>query len=278
MINRSGIEVAMHAEAELPVVLVVQTDRTNGPTPERSRCSRKEPGRAGRGLHLLIQHVETHVEVLGDVPLGTRADPPGVPVIVATGGGQGRSARARAGTDAENASRAQLRIGVVVIADLSVAAVERGPPTRAPEVLVSRIDVPSSGQLNVAPVQAGKCAAIDTVGDQADRSAVAFTKGPAALRCLHHVLDSALGVVDLGLEEVALADRKAKLVVGVAGVLKRAVVQRLDLVPGSHDLGRTPGLVDAQVGDDVGGVKASDHAGTKVCVDYSCRRYAAHFG
>src|SRR4029078_11710725 len=132
-----------------------------------------------------------------------------------------------------------------------------------------------SGQLNVAPVQAGKCAAIDTVGDQADRSAVAFTKGPAALRCLHHVLDSALGVVDLGLEEVALADhrciqldagadRKATLVVVVAVSLSQAVVQRLDLVRSAHDLGRTPCLVDTQVGDDVGGVEATD---------YGCRRY-----
>src|SRR4029078_11100329 len=112
------------------------------------------------GVHLLIQHVETHVEVLGDVPLGTRTDPPGIPVIVATGGGHGRSARARAGTDVENASCAHVGMGVVVMADLSVAAVERGPPTRAPEVLVSRVDVPSSGQLNVAPVQAGNCAAI----------------------------------------------------------------------------------------------------------------------
>ena len=57
------------------------------------------------------------------------------------------------------------------------------------------------------------------------------------------------------------------------GDAARAVVQRLDLVRGSHDLGRTPGLVDAQVGDDVGGVEASDRrrsgpsGAAEVCVE-----------
>ena len=34
-----------------------------------------------------VSDIEAHVEVLGDVPLGSRADPPPVPVVVATGRG-----------------------------------------------------------------------------------------------------------------------------------------------------------------------------------------------
>src|SRR4029078_6918843 len=76
-----------------------------------------------------------------------------------------------------------------------------------------------------------------------------------------HVSGSPLLVSDLRLKKVTLADhrrvqldaaadRKAPLVVRMAGV-NGAIVQRTDLVCGGHDLGRAPGLVDAQVADDI---------------------------
>ena len=46
--TRSRIEVAMDAEAELQVVLVVHTERTNGSGAERARSRVKEPGRVAR--------------------------------------------------------------------------------------------------------------------------------------------------------------------------------------------------------------------------------------
>ena len=102
------------------------------------------PFERGAAFQLRIQHVDTHVEVFGDVPLGSCADPPGLPVMsqpaVAT--------RADATVPTPYAS-AQHGIGGTVVVDLRIAAVERRPPTRAPEVLIGRVDVPSRGQLDV---------------------------------------------------------------------------------------------------------------------------------
>ena len=80
MINRSGIEVAVDTEPECPVVLVRDVIAA-----ERIReTARNYTRRVYRGaLHLLIQDVHAHVEVLGHVPLSTRTEPPGLPVIVA---------------------------------------------------------------------------------------------------------------------------------------------------------------------------------------------------
>src|SRR6202020_2767853 len=91
---------------------------------------------------------------------------------------------------------------------------------------------------------------------------------------------SALSVVRLRHEGVALRDERgidretrtshpAPLVAGVADAagtggarsgLQRvggAVVAGVDLVQGAHDLGRAPRLIDAQVGDEVGGLHAA---------------------
>src|SRR5215510_15468782 len=90
--TRSGIEVPMHAEADRPVVDV--------------GCGKLSDTRVGArkigatidacGLQLGVQHVETHVEVLGDVPLGARANPPGLPVLIAANRSNSEVARTRA--------------------------------------------------------------------------------------------------------------------------------------------------------------------------------------
>ena len=160
-----------------------------GPTvpPRRERCRVSEARSTSSRSHLLIQHVDTHVEVLGDVPLGTRADPPGVPVVVAAGS---RQAAVPTPVPAIAASRcrAQHGIGGVVVADLSVAAVERRPPTRAPEVLVGRVDVPGSGQLDVASRQASKCAAVDPSMTMPKAALSPSRIAPVAVRGLEDVL------------------------------------------------------------------------------------------
>ena len=89
----------------------------------------------GRTVQLGIHHVQTHVEVLGDVPLGARTDPPSAPVAI-TAVGHGT-------TGAEPAPEA---LGSAAVADLRITAVQRCTPARAPEVLVGRVDVPGRGQ------------------------------------------------------------------------------------------------------------------------------------
>src|SRR4029077_3939474 len=90
MITRSGIEVAMDAEAERPVVEVFRQGCT---TADQERAVRDSwsaqrdyadrPGSGVGALQLGVHHVETHVEVLGDVPLRPRTNPPSLPVHIA---------------------------------------------------------------------------------------------------------------------------------------------------------------------------------------------------
>src|SRR5215831_989909 len=77
MIRRSGIEVAVDAEADRDVVDVVcwRIDRAAvgyNRTPERSGAvvSAADPLAEVAAFHIKVHHVHAHVEVLGDVPLG----------------------------------------------------------------------------------------------------------------------------------------------------------------------------------------------------------------
>ena len=78
----SGIEIAMDAKAERPVVHV----KTCVAPPMAVRpCVVLLPGRLA--LNRLAYITSTpQIVVLGDVPLGARAEPPGAPVVVAAGG------------------------------------------------------------------------------------------------------------------------------------------------------------------------------------------------
>ena len=77
----------MDAEAERPVVLVFRDSRTTADqeravvdNQSRGAAKADQPGSEVGAVHLGVHHVETHVEVLGDVPLRPRTNPPGVPV------------------------------------------------------------------------------------------------------------------------------------------------------------------------------------------------------
>src|SRR5262245_66242869 len=95
MIRRSGIEVAMHAEADAHVVFVAEA----APAGVKRSCYRIAGCRRWRypdrdqvvwrrhRTQLLVHDVNADVEVLAHVPLGARTDPPGLPVHVAAGSG-----------------------------------------------------------------------------------------------------------------------------------------------------------------------------------------------
>ena len=100
----------MDAEPERPVVRVVRESRT---TADQERAVR-DTWSARRdyadwaeansaGLQLLVHHVHAHVEVLGDVPLCPRTDPPGLPIGITAN--IGRSGGCERGAGAQEVSR-----------------------------------------------------------------------------------------------------------------------------------------------------------------------------
>src|SRR5262249_14841015 len=123
--------------------------------------------------------------------------------------------------------------------------------------------------------------AVHGVTHDAEACAVArVVYGPARLRGLEDVSQRALGVVDLRLEVVALpaakpveepwriqletgANHPAELLIRMTAdqaphrAAIAGIVDRIDLMQGAHDLGRTPSLVDTQIGDDVGSLEAA---------------------
>src|SRR5262245_43515002 len=267
----------MHAEAELPVVLVVDRPGCSVGTGGNS-IGVEEPGWRAVTADPGVSNIETHVEVLGDVPLGARANPPPVPVVVATGCRPRSSALASKTTCPKALQSADYGIGLIVIFHFRIAAVDRRPPPRAPEVLIRRVDVPGRGQVQVGCRPSGQCAAIDRIRYDAQGNAVLVVLDVRiAARILEDVPQRTLRVVDLGLEVVALADhrrvqleaaadRPAPLVIRVTAAFWGGkwqprwcvdVIEWNDLVRSRRDLGRTPGLVDAQIGDDVRSIEAA---------------------
>jgi len=109
MINRSGIEVAMDAEASHPDALVAEALEPDSGIvspgrPGRGKCLRDDCAtedqitRRTRAVSFQVRDVKTHIEVLGHVPLRARANPPAGPVVVA--------ARLRKGESAISGARA----------------------------------------------------------------------------------------------------------------------------------------------------------------------------
>src|SRR5215510_4439758 len=140
MINRSWIEVAMDAEASHPDALVAEVLEPDSgivspSRPDRGKLARDDCGtedctsRRVRAVDFQVRDVKTHVEVLGHVPLGAGANPPAGPVVVAAHTGSCENANARSNTAAAVNARALQRakdgIGLVVVADRRIAAVER---------------------------------------------------------------------------------------------------------------------------------------------------------
>ena len=64
--------------------------------------------------------------------------------------------------------RAKDGIGLAVIADRRIAAVERSPPPRAPEVLIARVDAPSRGHIDVGACVVEGAAGSKKVGTAID--------------------------------------------------------------------------------------------------------------
>src|SRR6476661_2419799 len=91
---RSGIEVAVHAEANLPVVFAADEPREGIGVRWEDLSVHRYTISQRRGIELHVRNVETHVEVLRHVPLSTRTDPPLVPVVAAASAGNREHAHA----------------------------------------------------------------------------------------------------------------------------------------------------------------------------------------
>ena len=151
--------------------------------------------------------------------------------------------------------------GSAAVLDVDVAAEHRGTPFRIPDVLVPGESTPDLGELDVgAGVE-------DAVGDPAHAHAVAVV-----VECPNGVVGaearSAFGVADVEADHVAAgkvelgaaSQRPAVLVCGMAVVnVVGTVVGAAGVMQSSTDAGEAPGLVNAQVGDDV------RHAEAKGC-------------
>jgi hypothetical protein len=94
----------MDAEAERPVVHVFRGSKTTahqGRAVVDNQC--RGAGKVDRSgsevgaLYFGVHHVETHVEVLGDVPLCARTDPPSLPVSIAANVSRGYDCERGAG-------------------------------------------------------------------------------------------------------------------------------------------------------------------------------------
>src|SRR5262249_9606533 len=155
-----------------------------------------------------------------------------------------------------------------------------GPQGRRPEVLVGGEHAPRRGQVEagwLCEAHATESAAERGIFHPADAEVLTGDEvaveaaGAAAER---RILRRTLRVGDLGLEVVPSArdrrvdaappaNRPAPLVVGMAGVHATkaisvsgksghaAIVGGADVMHRAHDLGRAPGLIDAEVADDV---------------------------
>src|SRR5262249_44690633 len=144
------------------------------------------------------------LEVLGDVPLGARTDPPGAPIVIAPRKSDCRGACPAACAGAFESANDP--VALVAVADRCIAAVQRGSPPRIPEMLVSRVDVPGRGQAEIRGVTGDDIPAIDRIAEHAE----AFVRylAPVRIGGLEDVAQSTVRVVDLGLEEVALPDHR----------------------------------------------------------------------
>src|SRR5262249_26504821 len=155
------------------------------------------------------------------------------------------------------------------VTDCGIAAVERRAPSRAPEVLIRRVDAPGCGQLKVGRLEntsTTESTAIDGIAEKAPSRRNAIRLTPVRVGGLEDVLQSTFGIVDLRLEVVADGDKRRVDLYAAAnhptdlGVRMtacgqtasdelagtgRIIVERVDVVDRTHDLGRAPSLIDA---------------------------------
>ena len=141
----------MDAEASHPDVLVADAlmkGRSIGSS-VRGDCGTQDltRGRA-HAVDFQVRDVKTHVEVLGHVPLGAGTNPPAGPVVVAAR----LRKRQRTSPGARALQRAKDVIGLAVVTHRRIAAVERSPPLRGPEVLVGCVEAPRRRQVDAGGV------------------------------------------------------------------------------------------------------------------------------
>jgi hypothetical protein len=78
-------------------------------------------------------------------------------------------------TDAIAQRCAKISIAVAVVTDGRIAAVQRCPPARIPEVLIGDVDIPRGGQLQIvakrATTGARECTANDCIAKHAEAHA-----------------------------------------------------------------------------------------------------------
>src|SRR5450759_1942449 len=254
----------MDAEAERPDILVLDINHSG--RLRRASNLGVDTRPTARRVQLLVQHVETEIGVGGDVPLSARTDPPLVPVVFAVTEG----AQTATTGESQSGGIADRRIRGVVVAHGEIAAIQRGAPLLVPEVLVGRVYDPRRGQLD-GGLAASAGAAEHAIGNPAIAHTIAIEaeRADRAVFRERRVAACTFGIVDLGLQVVArpdhrseqleaCTDRKANDIGGIAALSiagqaasRAGIVAAAGVMESAHDLGRTPGLIDAQVGHDI---------------------------
>src|SRR5437879_841537 len=158
LIRRSGQEVSLDAEEHAQDVLVVErADRRT------RRVRRIHPWALVGRVQVREENVQTDIEVRMRVPLRPRSDLPPAEVritAVATAARrksdrrEDRTSHRHAADDDAGCTR-QVPVDDVgrgsIVVDVDIAAVQRRPPFRVPEVLEGAVDAPHRGQLNRRP-------------------------------------------------------------------------------------------------------------------------------
>src|SRR5437773_8674594 len=148
--------------------------------------------------------------------------------------------------------------GGAVVVDLDIAAVERRPPLRIPEVLQGAVDAPHRGQLDV------RSGVVYALGDPPPPGVVVVAVDLERAGRARAVAGSSYRVAALHGERVALhpeyvvdgeagGDRASPLVgrMTVEDAVRRPVIAPARVVQCRRDLRIAPGLVDPQGSDDV---------------------------
>ncbi len=195
----------MEAQAERPVVLILDLVETR--RLRHAGYGLDEHNRPARcRLQLAVKDIEADVEPRRDVPLGAGAEAPPIEVVVA--GEDARGARSReadypapgTGERRWRLRRADRSVRGVIVANGHIAAVERSPQVRPPEVLVGGLDADSRRQLDISGGRAHHAVREEAV---AEVVAVEHKRAEGARLREEGIAQGTLRVVALDLEVVA---------------------------------------------------------------------------
>src|SRR4051812_41664237 len=164
------------------------------------------------------------------------------------------------------------RLARIAVLELSIRTVDAARPVLVPVVGITTPEAPGLDGIDAGT---GAEDAVSKTGETGALVAAAATaEHEEALReqALEIVASCAIRVDSLQVDGVASSgrdvldgqrtlNRPAPLVGRMTGGLSRAVVGGMELMRDSRDLGQTPGLVDADLTDDVGGTRATPIVG-----------------